>query len=169
MSHGRIYTPELSNMFFLMGEAIWYSQQVEVGLSVSITLKGEIKKRGSVSKDKGDVTLAKHHANTLGTSIKIAKKKNIYSQPLIDRLGLFKDERDWLIHRSVRLNGEDLFVNEDRHKLFRRIELFTDEAIALNGEILVDLTQFSAKQGVSTGWVEAYGKELISKKGQSKK
>lgn len=167
MPDSPIYQLELNKMYWLTGQAIWYLQQVEMGLSISITLKGEIQKRGSVPKDKADAILSKHHANTLGTSINTAKKKNIYDQLFFDRLSRFKEERDWLVHRSVRLNGEDLFVNESRDKLFRRIESFTKEAIALNGEILADLVKFSTRQGVQVGWLEAYAKELIAKGTQS--
>lgn len=152
MSDSPIGHLELNEMFRLTGQAIWYLQQVEIGLSVSITLKGEIQKRGSVPKDKGDAILSSHFANTLGTSIRIAKKKNIYTQSFFDRLSHFKEERDWLVHRSVRLNGEDLFINEGRYKLFRRIESFTNEAVELNKAILGDLVEFVTKQGVSIDW-----------------
>lgn len=168
MSNIQINTVEPIELFLLIGRAIWYSQQVEMGLGVSITLKGEIQKRGTVPKNKADAILDRHYANTLGTSINKAKEKNIYSQLFFERLSRFKDERDWLVHRSVRLHAEDLFVDADRYKLFCRIESFTGEAIALNQEILCDLVEFSTKQGMSLGWLEVYAKELDAKKAQPK-
>ena len=104
--------------------------------------------------------LAKNRGNVLGRSIKDAKEAQVFSLSLQERLEKFKEERNWLVHRSVYQNRNDLYVDEFRFALMERIKAFSDEAIYLQKIIAAELEDFVVSQGVS--------KELIGQQAEQK-
>ena len=64
-------------------------------------------------------------------------------------LETFKVERDWLVHRSMDENGDDLYLNSDRSKLLRRLSKFSEDARRLQGLIAQELEDFVVSKGVS--------------------
>ncbi len=136
MTRRQINEEELAILYALIGEAIWNLQLVENALSFCITIKRDIKVRGSTPPNEADALLAKHQASTLGTSLRIAREAQIFPNALFERLNQFKEERDWLVHRSVRQNGEDLYLEEKRVAFVARINAFSNEAGALQSAIV---------------------------------
>lgn len=166
MSNDRrqINDSELDVLFSLIGQSIWYLQNVEDALNTCITIKGEIKKIGTISEEEAENILTKHRRNTLGTSLRIAKEKNILSKNLLAVLYEFREERDWLVHRSVHQNGDDLYQDSKRYALILRIRKFTDDALVLQNLISKELEDFVVAQGVSKEWIYNHANETISKK-----
>lgn len=154
---------EVAILFNLVGQSVWYLQHLEDALSTSIAMKRDIKMRGSVSEAKMHEILRKHRRRTLGDSVNVAKKAKIYAENIQNRLDDFLKERNWLIHRLIHENGDDMNLNDKREKLFLRVEMFVDEAKNLQKEIGEDLINFAASQGVSPAWVEAYAQEQFDK------
>jgi len=167
-NYSNINSEELDSLFSLIGQSIWYLQNVEEALNTCITIKGDIKNIGSVSKIEGDNMLSKHRRNTLGTSLRIATKKNILSADLIKELKLFKEERDWLVHRSVYQNGDDLYHNEKRYELLFRIKSFINNALKLQKLISKELEAFVIQQGVSKEWIDNNARKIIQSKYEEK-
>ena len=66
--------------------------------------------------------------------MRIAKGKGVLSEELMSALIAFKEERDWLVHRSMNENGDDLYLNEDRQALFERLEEFAEQAKDLQND-----------------------------------
>ena len=144
---------ELQVFFKLIGSGIWYLQHVEDVLSAYITVKAEIKERGGTTAENAHRLLSKHRRNTLGTSIRIAKDRQVLHPELLAMLETFKVERDWLVHRSMDENGDDLYLNSDRSKLLRRLSKFSEDARRLQGLIAQELEDFVVSKGVSREWI----------------
>lgn len=155
MSNNRrqINADELLAFFRLIGSGIWYLQHVEDALSTYITVKTEIKERGGASAENAKLLLSKHRKNTLGTSIKLAKERQVLHPELLAMLEAFKRERDWLVHRSLHENGSDLYLNSDRHLLLERLNKFSEDAKKLQRLIAEELEDFVASKGVSRKWI----------------
>lgn len=155
---------ELDVLFSLIGQSIWYLQNVEDALNTCITIKGEIKTIGSVDEKEAEKILTKHRRNTLGTSLRIATEKDILSKELLAVLYKFRDERDWLVHRSVHQNSDDLYLNSKRCTLILRIRKFTDDALVLQKLISKEIENFVVSQGVTKEWIYNHANETIRKK-----
>lgn len=154
---------ELNALYTLIGASIWQLQNVEDALDTYITLKADVKIRGSMSPEQAEEILKKHRRNTLGTSLKISKSSCVLSALLQERAERFKEERDWLVHRSVYNNGEDLYVDETRYALMKRIRTFTEEAQTLQRLIASELEEFVVSQGVDREWVAKEAEKRINK------
>jgi hypothetical protein len=153
MNRRQINNEELTALFGLIGKGIWHLQNLEDALQTYITIKVEIKEVGVMNSEQAEELLKKHRANTLGTSLKIAKNNNVLRGELVKRLELFKEERDWLIHRSVHQNGKDLYLNDKRNELMERIERFSEEALALQTAVAQEFEDFSLSKGLSRKWI----------------
>src|ERR1700693_2978900 len=97
----QINSEELDTLYSLIGQGIWQLQDVEDVLNTTITIKRDVKVRGSVTFEQAEAILLKHRKNTLGISLKIARESEIFSPTLQKRLDIFKKERDWLVHNCV--------------------------------------------------------------------
>jgi len=162
MNRRRINDEELAILFNLIGQGIWYLQYMEDALHTFITLKVDIKKIGSVNEKEGEKYLSKRRSNTLGVSLKVAKENHILSKELETRLELFLGERNWLVHRSVNQNGDDLYLDFTRNKLIARIEEFVSEAQILHKVFGKEIEKFTTSQGLSQKWVEETAKNEIA-------
>jgi len=166
MGEGRrqINEDELGLFFSLIGQGIWYLQHVENALVTCLTVKGELKKPGSIEKDEAERILSKHRKNTLGTSIRIAEKKGVLSPELMNALRKFKNERDWLVHRSMAENGDDLYTDAGREGVLMRLYAFSEEAQALQRLVAKELEDYVVANGVSRQWIHRRAMQDIQTK-----
>ena len=149
----QINEQELPVFFGLIGEGIWYLQHVENALATCLTVKGEIKEIGSVSAEQAERILSKHRKNTLGTSLRLAEEKGILSDDLMLALRAFKEERDWLVHRSLNDNGDDLYLDSARRAVIERLEKFGEQARQLQRLVAQELENFVVSKGASKQWI----------------
>lgn len=167
MNRRQINNEELTTLFYLIGKGIWYLQNLEDALQTYITIKVEIKEIGAINAEQAEELLKKHRADTLGTSLKIAKNNNVLSEKLVKRLEVFKKERDWLVHKSVHQNGKDLYLNEKRYELMERIERFSEEALFLQTAVAQEFEDFSVSKGVSKKWIyDKAARDIAKLKGE---
>lgn len=159
----QVSSEELHHLYALIGAGIWQLQNVEDALDTYITLKADVKVRGGMSPEQAEENLEKHRRNTLGTSLKKAKSNGVLSSPLQERAERFKEERDWLVHRSAHNNGADLYVDETRYALMDRIRAFTEEAQKLQKLIASELEGFVVAQGVDRGKIAKEAESRINK------
>lgn len=159
---------ELDFLYREIGKGIWHLQYVEDALHTLITLKVEVKTPGRVTQGKAQQLLAKHRRNTLGTSLRIAKENNVVTSSLEAKLVHFKEERDWLVHRSLNSHRELLYTDEGRVEMFERLAKFLSEAKALQHNIVDELALFAKRHGVSMAEVNVRAHAKIAKlKGQA--
>lgn len=162
MERRQINANELQALFALIGEGIWYLQNVEDALNTYITIRRDIKAPGSVTKQEGEAILDKHRKNnTLGRSLKISRNNEILSQALQERAEHFRDERNWLIHRSVFQHREDLYLDTTRNALMIRIKTFSEEAQMLHKLIAAELEEFVVSKGVSRSNVTEHANNTL--------
>lgn len=131
------------NLYCFLGEAIVKTQLAEQALSHSITLKmnpGE-------TKEKADQFLKENQSYTFGHAIKIAIKEKLYSSSLQDSLNDFLKLRNWLVHKVVSGNEDDLNTGNVKQELFQKIKSISDNAESIQRLIEYDLIEFCSSQG----------------------
>ena len=164
MIHRRQINPEeLEALYHDIGKGIWHLQYVEDALSTLLALKVDVKTPGQVNHAEAVKLLAKHRRNTLGTSLRIAKENSALAADLQARLTQFKDERDWLVHRSQNTHGELLYTEVGRAETFNRVASFVSEAQALQQAIINEVASFAQSHGVNTAEAEANAHAKIAK------
>lgn len=161
MTRRQINPEELNVLYELIGKAIWHLQHVEDALATYITVKRDIKTRGGKPATEAESILAKHRTSTLGTALRASREAEVLSQSLQERLEKFKNERDWLVHRSLHQNGKDLYEDEKRYPLMQRVDEFSKEALALQRAIAAELEEFVVSQGADRQWIEAYAQQQL--------
>jgi hypothetical protein len=163
MSRRSINADELHTLFTLIGQGIWHLQTVEDALHNTITLKRNVITPGSITQEEAKTLLAQHRRKTLGQSLRISREAQTLSTDLQKRLEHFKEERDWLVHRSVHQNGDDLYVDEKRVALMNRIKSFSKEAKTLQKLIASELEDFVVFHGVSREMIGQEAAEAVRK------
>lgn len=131
------------NLYCFLGEALMKTQMVEQALSHSITLKmnpAETKKRA-------DEFLKQNQSYTLGKAIKIAIKEKLYDLSLQDELNAFLQQRNWLVHKVICGNKDDLNTGNIKEELFHKIKLISDKAECIQSLIEYDLINFCSSKG----------------------
>lgn len=154
MVRRQVTATELQHLYTSIGRCVWNLQYVEDALTTLITLKVEIRLPGRVPLNEAQEKLAKHRRNTLGTSMKVVREKSLVGSELLERLNRFKEERDWLIHRSQQSHGDRLYTDEGRIDMFSRLETFETEALDLQKAVLAEINLFVAGQGLDVAAAE---------------
>ncbi len=141
-----------NKLFCLLGEAVFLIQELESGLSFSLTLKGH----KPISKYEGDKRLNHYRRYTLGRAINKSKEKNIYSDLIMINLEQFIEERNWLIHSCV----FDITSNSNENYcdpiVISRINQIIIQCRKLNNLILSDLIAFAEKNGKNMSRVRMF-------------
>lgn len=156
---------ELDEFFKLIGRGLWYLQNVEDVLSSYLTLKAKFRTPAVVSNKEIKRTLKKYRSKTLGDAIEYAREKNLFEEDLLSQLDAFNKERNWLIHRSIRKNRDDLYNRKKREATFKRIENFGQQAINLHSLIAHELEAFVISCGVSKVDIENETQRIAKEKG----
>lgn len=130
-------------------------QHLEDALSRSITLKKHVRKPGNVSREKADEFLEQHRSDTLGRAIKIVKAENLLPEILHQRLTEFLSERNWLVHKCMPRNRDDMNSPESQSMLFKRIKSISVKAQMLFHSVEDDMMLFSEARGVDMSGVRA--------------
>ena len=131
------------NFYCFLGEALLKTQMVEQALSYSITLK----MNPSETKERADEFLKKYQSYTLGKAIKIAIKQKLYNLPLQDELNAFLQQRNWLVHKVICGNEEDLNAGNIKEELLHKIKDISDKAESIKSVIEYDLIDFCSSKG----------------------
>ena len=131
------------NLYCFLGEAILKTQMVEQALSYSITLK----MNPAETKEQADECLKQNQSYTLGKAIKIAIKENLYNLSFQDELNAFLQQRNWLVHKVICGNEDDLNAGNIKEELFHEIKAISDKAESIQRAIEYDLIDFCSSKG----------------------
>ena len=123
------------NLYCFVGEAVLKTQMVEQALSYSITLK----MNPTEIKERADEFLKQNQSYTLGKAIKIAIKEELYNLSLQDELNAFLQQRNWLVHKVISGNEEDLNAGNIKEELLDKIKAISDKAESIQRAIEYDL------------------------------
>lgn len=152
----------------LIGQAVWSIQHLEDALSMAIAIKMDFKDAalGSVPSDRASEILAKRRRPTLGVAVGLTREKSIFDEQLQRRLEEFLEERNWLVHRLVHQNGDDMNVSDRRELLFSRVDCIAAEASRLHGVIGDDLVAFMMAKGAKReGILDQAQREFLKGRG----
>lgn len=138
----------LQSVYLATGKAIIAVQTVEHALCHSLAVVNDIKVPRGVSLEGARSILAKHKANTLGTSIRIASQNSEYSSDLIDRLRWLKKERDWLVHNAFWDDGNKFLAEPGWSNFIRRTCGLAAASKSLQFEITSSLENFVLSRGI---------------------
>ncbi|OXA73022.1 hypothetical protein B0A67_06150 [Flavobacterium aquidurense] len=131
------------NFYSFIGEALLKTQMVEQALSHSITLK----MNPTETKERADEFLKQNQSYTLGQAIKIGIKEELYNFLLQDELKAFLQHRNWLVHKVICGNEEDLNAGNIKEELFQKIKAISDKAESIQRLIEYDLIDFCSSKG----------------------
>lgn len=131
------------NLYCFLGEALLKTQMVEQALNHSITLK----MNPAETKERAEEFLKQNQSYTLGHAIKIAIKEKLYNSSLQEVLNDFLQQRNWLVHKVICGNEEDLNAGNIKEELFHKIKFVSDKAESIQREIEYDLIDFCSSQG----------------------
>lgn len=131
------------DLYCFLGEALLKTQVVEQALSHSITLK----MNPDETKERADEFLKQTQSYTLGKAIKIAIEEKLYNLSLQDELNAFLQQRNWLVHKVICGNEEDLNAGNIKKELFHKIKSISDKAESIQRLIEYDLIDFCSSKG----------------------
>jgi hypothetical protein len=131
------------DLYCFLGEALLKTQVVEQALSHSITLK----MNPDETKERADEFLKQTQSYTLGKAIRIANEKKLYNLSLQDELNAFLQQRNWLIHKVIIGNEEDLNARNIKEELFHKIKSISDKAENIQRILEYDLIDFCTSKG----------------------
>lgn len=131
-------------LYTVLGESLCVVQILEDALSHSIVLK----KTEPDQKKEADDLLKKQRSYTLGMAINAIKKESLFPKSLEIELSKLLTERNWLIHKSITENKDDLKSDSRFNELFNRIKALTLKAHKLQILIELDLIEYSEKKGI---------------------
>ena len=135
--------PDEITLYCFLGEALCKIQIVEQALSHSITLKMYPEE----TKERADEFLKKHQNYTLGMAIKTAREEGLYNLSIQDELNVFLKQRNWLVHKVILENQNDLLAENKKLDLFNRIKSISDKAESIQREIEHDMIKFCSSKG----------------------
>jgi hypothetical protein len=143
---------EFGEFYRRIGAALCHLQYLEDVLVTSLTAKiiYELRCAGqTVTPDDAQTLLAdKRRDLTLGPLIDSCISKKIVQPEHQKRIKALKLERDWLVHRYIVENGDDVFATAARNVGFSRITAIQEEAMALKKIAVADLEGWFAKHGI---------------------
>lgn len=154
---------ELETLYRSVGRCIWHIQYLEDALHTLLTLKIEIRVPGNVTAQEAQELLSKHRRATLGTALGTASKHEALHPQLLSGLRHLKEERDWLVHRSMHQDGDSLYTDEGRKTVFKRLDLLMETTLSLKKQMLEEAESFCAGHGISSEEAERQAREQIAK------
>jgi hypothetical protein len=154
---------EIDELFRLQGKAQWFLQHTEDVLVQAIVLKYEIREPQSIKENAANDILATYRKMTLGRLAHVAKKEQLFPPDLLKRLDFLVAERNWLAHRMVNQNRDDMNVSSKRKILFRRLATLSEEAQRIANLIAEDLFCFCESKGIARHDIERRARRDLEK------
>jgi hypothetical protein len=159
----QISANELHDLYYRLGRNIWHIQYLEDVLHTWLTLKVEVKTPGRITEVDARELLAKHRRATLGTALKTAESHGALTDETLEGLRHLKDERDWLVHRSMHQDGDSLYTDEGREAISSRLDAMLGTTIALKSQVVAEVTVFCTDHGMSEALANQLALQQISK------
>jgi hypothetical protein len=157
---------ELDFFYRRIGAALWHIQYLEdvlVTFLVAVLVDQRRSSGESVAQDDAEALLAQKRKVTLGPLIQTCISQKVIPLPLQARFDLFKEERHWLVHRSMVESGDELYSDAARDAVFRRIITVQQEAIALKKLVVSDFESWMSARGVDPQAAQRLAEESIRK------
>ena len=138
-------SPREMALFNLVGKAVCKIQFLEDALNHLIVIKNP---KATNRKDADQILDKSRKKNTFGNSIKIVKCKNLLPEKLQEDLENFKNERNWLIHKSMPYHIDEFYTDHGCLKLFNRIKAISDTAETLQHAVEAEMMEYCMGRGM---------------------
>ena len=155
---------ELEALYSAVGKCIWHIQYLEDVLHTYLAMKVDLRDQAPVSEEKAYEILSKHRRANLGTALGTAEKHNVLPSTLLSDLRIMKEERDWLVHRSMHQDGDNLYTDHGRTMVFQRIEHLMLSSISLKKALILEVDKFCESRGISTAKAAALAKQQVRRR-----
>lgn len=156
---------ELDDFYRRVGSALYHLQYLEDVLVSFLTRKiiHECRCAGQtiMTADAQTLLAEKRRMLTLGPLVDSCLSKKIVRPEHLERIRALKGERDWLVHRSLIENGDDLYVRGTRDAVFSRIAAIREEAMSLKKLTVTDFERWIAAHGVDVNAAEDQAEEAL--------
>jgi hypothetical protein len=154
---------ELGEFYRRIGAALCHLQYLEDVLVTFLAMKiiHERQCAGDTftTNDAQTLLAEKRRVLTLGPLIDSCISKKIVRQEHKERIKALKRERDWLVHRSIFENGDDLYAAATRNAVFSRVTALQEEAISLKKLAVADLEGWGVSHGVDVDAAQSQAEE----------
>lgn len=159
----QLTSEELQALYCSVGRCIWHIQYLEDALHTLLTMKIEIRVPGRVTAKEAQELLAKHRRASLGTALGTASKHHALQPELLTELRNLKEERDWLVHRSMNQDGDSLYTDEGRRAVFNRLDSIMHKTLELKSQVVAETEVFCNRHGVCTKQADRFSREKIAR------
>lgn len=143
-----------------IGSAIVQSQTVEDALGTYLALIHDLSEEAG--RVEAESVLSAYASKTLGALLVAAKKKEAFPDDLVARLERFKNDRNWLVHRSRSAQRRALASDDDLALFCTKVDSITDSAHALYTEIVDQIIQQQVQSGRAKDEIEANAKRIFA-------
>lgn len=116
-----------------VGSTILQAQTVEDALGMYLALVHDL--RPGVARGEAESVLSRYSKKTLGSLLAVAKGKPAFPASTATAIEAFKEERNWLVHKSRELQRLALHSYVELAAFIERVDRVGDEGLRLQKEI----------------------------------
>ncbi|RUO21828.1 hypothetical protein [Aliidiomarina haloalkalitolerans] len=145
-----IYPEELGFFYRATGEAIWQLQYVEDALCKFYIMYCVHFNCDCIDRNNAKKKLAKISKLTIGHLIRLLENTGQVQEKMLLDLKEFNSLRKWVVHNSMRENGEDLYTDQGREQFANKVLAFTDMARSIHKGICDSLMHLVTTTGCAT-------------------
>lgn len=154
----RSLTPtELHDVYAAIGAAVWHLQFLEDMLVTYLVMRLKLKR--PVTIERAHAVLMDERRKTLGALLRDAKTARLVHSEIDEAAQVLREERNWLIHRSMSECSDHLYTDEGRDAFLSRLRALKERAIQLKKTLYNDSAEWCARQGFDIAQAEALAVE----------
>jgi hypothetical protein len=116
-----------------VGAAVLQAQTVEDSLGVYLALVHDL--QPGVAREEAEAVLSRYSRKTLGALLTVAQGKPAFPSATAAAIEAYKEERNWLVHRSRGLQRIALRSDAETSAFVDRVEKIGTEGLRLQKEI----------------------------------
>ena len=145
----------IDDLYWSVGKCVWHIQYLEDLLHSYLALRIEIRERGRISEMEARGALNKHRRATLGNALNAAERHSVLPIKLLAELRTLKNERDWLVHRSMHNDSSKLKTKDGQIQFFDRLATLLENTDKSKAALFELTKSFCAAHGVPVAAIEA--------------
>ncbi|MBL0889381.1 MAG: hypothetical protein IBJ19_02105 [Gemmatimonadaceae bacterium] len=143
-----------------VGSAVLQAQTVEDALGVYLALVHDL--QPGVAREEAESVLSRYSKKTLGSLLVVAKGKPAFPASTASAVEAFKEERNWLVHRSRGLQRLALHSDVELEAFVERVGRVGDEGLRLQEEITELMLRHLQSLGFARDRIEAEAQGIFA-------
>ncbi|MCP4597858.1 hypothetical protein [Neptuniibacter sp.] len=146
----QINQQELEFYYLQTGEAVWQLQYVEEALCKFYIIFCIRFNTNGVTRENAEYKLSQINKKTLGQLIGLLDSVGNVPNSFMIKLRKFNNERKWLIHNSLRENGNDLYTEQGRNDFAIKVVSFNRMAKEIHDQSADIIMKLVTRSGYAT-------------------